>query len=169
METLKNIWTTYKGDVIPVIVTGLLLIVSALFVYIASKIKTQGYKDEAQAKALSELNAKESVEPAVKETKDEVTKLKETINVLKDSVFYLAELFNTAFQESSLSPEVKDSLNNLCNRVKNGVSEEVIASLQSEIDKYKELYEQTKETLDKTAESIKEITQEDVKEKRVRK
>lgn len=167
METLKAVWEAYKGDVVPVIVTGLLLVVSALFVYVASKIKSQGYKTEAQAKVLNELASSESVEPVIQETKDEVTQMKDIIVTLKDSVFYLAELFNTAFQSSNLSPEIKEQLSNLCNRVKNGISEDVINSLKNELDKYKELYENAKAKIESTVDEIQEITQVDIK--RVRK
>ena len=160
MGTLANIWATYKGDIIPVITTGVLVILSALFVFIASKIKSQGYKAEAQAKVLTELQEnKQNVEPVIQETKTEVEKLKDTIRIMKDSIFYLAELFNTAFQESDLSPETKESLKNLCNKVKNGVSEEIILNLEAEIDKYKALYDSTVEKLKETEEKIMEANE----------
>lgn len=163
METLINIWNTYKGDVIPVIVTGVLVILSALFVFVASRIKTQAYKNEANSKMLAEIQAKESVEPSVNELKDEVTQLKEIINVLKDGVNSMADLFNTAFQNSALSPETKSELNNLCLRVKNGTSEDVIKNLEEEITKYKELYESTKAIVENTKESVEEITATEIK------
>lgn len=159
METLKNIWMTYKGDIVPVLVSAILVIISALAYLIASKIKAQGIKDQVNAEKLDNINENGATAEQTEEVKSEVEKLKEIMVVVKEGMVSLTDLFNTAFQNSSISPEVKEQLNNLANSIKNGVGDDVIKSLQDELDKYKELYDQAKKTIDESKDKIETITE----------
>lgn len=159
METLKNIWMTYKGDIVPVLVSAILVIITALAYLIASKIKAQGIRDQVNAEKLDSINENGATAEQTEEVKSEVEKLKEIMVVVKDGMVSLTDLFNTAFQNSSISPEVKEQLNNLANAIKNGVGDDVIKSLQDELDKYKELYDQAKKTIDESTDKIETITE----------
>lgn len=159
METLKNIWMTYKGDIVPVLVSAILVIITALAYLIASKIKAQGIRDQVNAEKLDSINENGATAEQTEEVKSEVEKLKEIMVVVKEGMVSLTDLFNTAFQNSSISPEVKEQLNNLANAIKNGVGDDVIKSLQDELDKYKELYDQAKKTIDESADKIETITE----------
>lgn len=157
METIIAIWETYKNDIVPALVTGLLLIVSALFVFVAKKIRARGYEAEAEAKIAAE-NA--SSLTALEESRDiKIDAISQELRATRDCLFYLAELFNTAFQTSTLPPEVKETLNNITARVKNGMNEDVVVSLENEISKYKELYEEAKLKIEETVEKISDVTE----------
>lgn len=159
METLSNIWNTYKGDIVPVLVSAILLVVTAVAYFVASKIKAQGIKAEAQAEKIANIDENGATSKQQEEIKSEVQQLQELIVVVKDGMVSLTDLFNTAFQNSSISPEVKEQLNNLANSIKNGVGDDVIKSLQDEVAKYKDLYDQAQKIIDDSVDKIAEVTE----------
>lgn len=159
METLSNIWNTYKGDIVPVLVSAILIVVSAVAYFVASKIKAQGIKAEAQAEKIANIDENGATSEQQEEIKSEVQQLQELIVVVKDGMVSLTDLFNTAFQNSSISPEVKEQLNNLANSIKNGVGDDVIKSLQDEVAKYKDLYDQAKKIIDDSVDKVAEVTE----------
>ena len=159
METLSNIWNTYKGDIVPVLVSAILIVVSAVAYFVASKIKAQGVKAEAQAEKIANIDENGATSEQQEEIKSEVQQLQELIVVVKDGMVSLTDLFNTAFQNSSISPEVKEQLNNLANSIKNGVGDDVIKSLQDEVAKYKDLYDQAKKIIDDSVDKVAEVTE----------
>ena len=159
METLRNIWNTYKGDIVPVLVSAILIVVTAVAYFVASKIKAQGIKAEAQAEKINNIDENGATSEQQEEIKSEVQQLQELIVVVKDGMVSLTDLFNTAFQDSSISPEVKEQLNNLANSIKNGVGDDVIKSLQDEVAKYKDLYDQAKKIIDDSVDKVAEVTE----------
>ena len=159
METLSNIWNTYKGDIVPVLVSAILIVVTAVAYFVASKIKAQGIKAEAQAEKIANIDENGATSEQQEEIKSEVQQLQELIVVVKDGMVSLTDLFNTAFQNSSISPEVKEQLNNLANSIKNGVGDDVIKSLQDEVAKYKDLYDQAQKIIDDSVDKIAEVTE----------
>lgn len=159
METLRNIWNTYKGDIVPVLVSAILIVVTAVAYFVASKIKAQGIKAEAQAEKINNIDENGATSEQQEEIKSEVQQLQELIVVVKDGMVSLTDLFNTAFQNSSISPEVKEQLNNLANSIKNGVGDDVIKSLQDEVAKYKDLYDQAKKIIDDSVDKVAEVTE----------
>lgn len=159
METLSNIWNTYKGDIVPVLVSAILIVVTAVAYFVASKIKAQGIKAEAQAEKIANIDENGATSEQQEEIKSEVQQLQELIVVVKDGMVSLTDLFNTAFQNSSISPEVKEQLNNLANSIKNGVGDDVIKSLQDEIAKYKDLYDQAQKIIDDSVDKVAEVTE----------
>lgn len=159
METLRNIWNTYKGDIVPVLVSAILIVVTAVAYFVASKIKAQGIKAEAQAEKIANIDENGATSEQQEEIKSEVQQLQELIVVVKDGMVSLTDLFNTAFQNSSISPEVKEQLNNLANSIKNGVGDDVIKSLQDEVAKYKDLYDQAKKIIDDSVDKVAEVTE----------
>ena len=159
METLSNIWNTYKGDIVPVLVSAILIVVTAVAYFVASKIKAQGIKAEAQAEKIANIDENGATSEQQEEIKSEVQQLQELMVVVKDGMVSLTDLFNTAFQNSSISPEVKEQLNNLANSIKNGVGDDVIESLQDEVAKYKDLYDQAKKIIDDSVDKVAEVTE----------
>ena len=159
METLSNIWNTYKGDIVPVLVSAILVVVTAVAYFVASKIKAQGIKAEAQAEKIANIDENGATSEQQEEIKSEVQQLQELIVVVKDGMVSLTDLFNTAFQNSSISPEVKEQLNNLANSIKNGVGDDVIKSLQDEVAKYKDLYDQAKKIIDDSVDKVAEVNE----------
>lgn len=159
METLSNIWNTYKGDIVPVLVSAILVVVTAVAYFVASKIKAQGIKAEAQAERITNIDENGATAKQQEELKSEVEQLQELMVVVKDGMVSLTDLFNTAFQNSSISPEVKEQLNNLANSIKNGVGDDVIKSLQDEVAKYKDLYDQAKKIIDDSVGKVEEVTE----------
>ena len=159
METLKAIWETYKGDIIPVLITMITVILTGLAYYISSKFKAQGAKEVAQAEVLAQVAAKEDTRPQLDALDAEVNKVKDILVVVKETLVNMTDIFNTAFQSSTLDPEVKEQLNTIAYKIKNGVGDDVIKSLQDELDKYKDLYVAVKTELENSVKQVGEITQ----------
>jgi len=141
METLVNIWNTYKSDIIPILTTVITIMLPAIAVYLASRLRAKAAREEAQAEQINQIASREDTRGELDANAKAIEEMKEAIDALQEMVTNLADLFNGAFQASSLSPEIKEKLDNLTSRVKTGVSTETITSLKSEIDKYKDLYD----------------------------
>ena len=166
METIVAIWETYKGEIIPVLVTMITIILTGLAYYISSKFKAQGAKEVAQAEVLSQVAAREDTRPHLDAIDAEINKVKEILVVVKETLVDITDIFNTAFQSSTLTPEIKEQLNTIVYKIKNGVGDDVIKSLQDELEKYKDLYIAVKTELDNSIKEVGEITQ--TESKRVR-
>ena len=165
METLINIWNTYKGDVIPVLITILTILIPAIACYAASRIRANGVKEEARAETMRKIAEKEDTRPELDKNAKAIENMKETMDAMQDMIISLSDLFNEAFQSSSLTPEVKEKLNNITSRIKNGVGDDVIESYKVEIDKYKDLYDNVVKELKEAKEKV--IDKKNVKRARV--
>lgn len=124
MSVLSGIWETYKGDVIPVLVTIVVGLLTWLAIKIRSDAKLMKIKNELQIQALKEVANREDNKPQLDE---QSVKLKE----LSNSVIYLAEMFNQAFQNSTIDPEIKEAIAACLNKIKYGSEEDLIKELEN--------------------------------------
>ena len=97
---LVDIWTAYSDVIVPALVT----LAVALVTWIAIKIKTDAKVNQAKAELqiaeLKKLNEKEDTRP-------ELNTLSTEVEDTKQSVRYLAEMFDKVFQNSTLDENTK--------------------------------------------------------------
>jgi hypothetical protein len=112
-----------------VIVPALVMVLTALLTWIAIKIKAdakyQQAKTELQIQELKKLNDREDTRP-------ELNTLSAEIEDTKQSVKYLAEMFDKVFQNSTLDENTKNELTLLKNKLVFGVKEDVVSQLTAE-------------------------------------
>lgn len=122
---LVDIWSAYSDVIVP----ALMALVVAMITWLAIKIKADAKfnraKAELQIEELKKINAKEDTRPELDTLKNELEDLKQTIR-------YLAEMINEAFQNSTLDESVKDSLTILRNKMIFGVDDDVVKQLTEE-------------------------------------
>ena len=140
MDTLTQIWTTYKGDVIPALVSALIAFIPFFVFWIKARMNLSTKKQEAQLEVMKQIANKEDTTPQIESLTSEVVKLEELIKEVKESNSNMAVLFNEAFQGSDLSPEIKSALESLKNKVVIGSNQDIIAELEAQLARVKEEY-----------------------------
>ena len=112
-----------------VIVPALVMVLTALLTWVAIKIKAdakyQQAKTELQIQELKKLNDREDTRP-------ELNTLAAEIEDTKQSVRYLAEMFDKVFQNSTLNEETKNELTILKNKLVFGVKEDLVSQLTAD-------------------------------------
>ena len=127
---LVDFWTIYGDMITPVLVTLVLAIVTAIALKIKTDAKLAAEKAELQIQALKEVSNREDNKP-------ELTEQRAEIAALKDTVSYLSEMFSVAFQNSNLSPEIKETLLSLANKIKYGTEEDLVKEQEATIAQLK--------------------------------
>lgn len=165
MDTLIQIWETYKGEIIPALVTAFIGFIPFFVLWVKNRLALSNKKQEAQLEVMKQIANKEDTRPELETLKEEISLLKEEIQNLKGAVSNSAVLFNTAFQNSDLKPEVKDFLESLKNKILVGNNEDLISALEEKLKAVEEEYENFKKSV---AEEIseKELEQNPVKKQR---
>lgn len=122
---LVDIWAAYSDVIVPALVT----LAVALITWIAIKLKTDAKvnqaKAELQIEELKKLNEKEDTRP-------ELNTLSTEVEDTKQSVRYLAEMFDKVFQNSTLDENTKNELTILKNKLVFGVKEDLVTTLTAE-------------------------------------
>lgn len=154
MDILLNFWEVFKSEVVPALLAGLAVLIPTICVYLNNKLKKEASRTEAHIKVLGEVKDREDLRPVVE-------KLIKTIEAgfaeQKTQTSNQAELFNTAFQNSELTPDVKETLNLVTGTVKYGKSSEYIDSLKKEISDKNEVISKLNIDIDKIKVIPKEI------------
>lgn len=122
---LVDIWTVNKDVIVP----ALVMLIVALLTWVAIKIKAdakyQQAKTELQIQELKKLNDREDTRP-------ELNTLSTEVEDTKQSVRYLAEMFDKVFQNSTLDENTKNELTLLKNKLVFGVREDLVTTLTAE-------------------------------------
>lgn len=122
---LVDIWMVNKDVLVPALVMVAVAILTWIAIKIKADAKYQQAKTELQIQELKKLNDREDTRP-------ELNTLSTEIEDTKQSVKYLAEMFDEVFQNSTLNEETKNNLTLLKNKLTFGVKEDVVASLTAE-------------------------------------
>jgi len=169
MDTLTQIWATYKGDVIPALVSAMIAFIPFLVFWIKARMNLSNKKQEAQLEVMKQIAAKEDTTPQLEALKEEIVVLEESIAEIKDATSNMAVLFNAAFQGSDLSPEIKDNLESLKNKVVIGNNQDLITDLQNQLKNVKEEYEALLiSTQNKVEDVVEEVAPVEHKIKKIR-
>ena len=156
-EWLSNFWSVYGNQIVPVLVTLTLAMLTWLALKIRSDAKLRQAETEAQIQALQQVANKEDVSPEVQENSKKLQMMETTLK-------YMAEMFDVAFQNSNLTPEIKDNIAALKNKILYGTEEDLVKALNEQILTLKE---QVDTLSAKTTEKVVEVVNEEV-QKRVR-
>ena len=134
---LADFWAVYGNMITPVLVTLLTALVTALALKIRSDAKVNAVKADLQIKALTEVANREDNKPELERQAGKIAELERVVTLQ-------SEMFNLAFQNSNLTPDIKDNLTSLVNKIKYGTEEDLVkqleiekAKLQEEIDALK--------------------------------
>lgn len=138
---LMDFWSVYGGMITPVLVTLLTALVTSLALKIKSEAKTNAAKAELQLEALKEVANREDNKPQLAEQSQKLTDLEKSIT-------YLTEMFNLAFQNSNLTPEIKENLKSLVNKIKYGTEEDLVKELELQKAQLEEQLEVLKKELE---------------------
>lgn len=152
---LSDVLAVYGDMVVPALVTLLVAIVSWVAMSIKASAKVNSAKADLQIQALKDVANREDNKP-------ELEKQAGKIEALERVVALQSEMFNLAFQNSNLTPEVKDNLTSLVNKIKYGTEEDLVKELESANAQLLEQIESLKQQLE-TPTTV--VVKEDVKKR----
>lgn len=141
---LADIWTIFGGYVQPMLITLLTALVTALAIKIRSDAKVNAAKAELQIQALKEVANREDNKPELERQANKIDNLERVITLQ-------TEMFDLAFQNSNLTPEIKENLTSLSNKIKYGTEEDLVKELEAEKAKLKEELDAVKSQLETKA------------------
>lgn len=122
---LVDIWSAYSDVIVPALVTFAVALVTWIAIKLKTDAKVNQAKAELQIEELKKLNDREDTRP-------ELTTLSAEVEDAKQSVRYLAEMFDKVFQNSTLDETTKNELTILKNKLMFGVEEDLITTLTNE-------------------------------------
>lgn len=146
-QWLVDFWAVYNEAIVPVLVTILVSLLTYVAIKIRSDAKLAAAKTEIQIKAMQDMANKET-------GKTEIEEYNKQLNCVDKKLSYIVDIFNLAFQNSNLSPEIKNNITNVVNKMKFGTSEDIVANQQEEIDRLKEQILALNEQATKQAEVV---------------
>jgi hypothetical protein len=122
---LVDIWAVNKDVIVPALVMVLVALLTWVAIKIKADAKYQQAKSELQIQELKKLNEREDTRP-------ELNTLSAEVEDTKQSVRYLAEMFDKVFQNSTLDENTKNELTLLKNKLVFGVREDLVETLSAE-------------------------------------
>lgn len=156
-QWLVDFWAVYGDMITPVLVTLAVSIITWVALQIKSSAKVNSAKADLQIEALKEIANREDNKPQLEEQSKKIQELEQVIK-------YLSDMFNVAFQNSNLDPDIKNNLVSLANKIKYGSEEDFVKELEANNEKLKQ---QIEELTHKLNNNIVETVQTEIK-KRVR-
>ena len=150
---LVDFWAVYGDMITPILVTLLTSIVTWLALKIRSDAKVNKVKADLQIEALKEVANREDNKPQLEAQSTQITQLEKVVT-------YLADMFDVAFQNSNLDPEIKANLTSLVNKIKYGTEEDLVKELENSNSQLKE---QIAELTKKLEEDAKQVVETEVK------
>ena len=148
-EWLADFWAVYGDIITPILTTILMALTTALALKIRTDAKLNSAKADLQIKALKDVANREDNKPQLNEQTKEILELKQAVVLLSD-------MFATAFNNSTLDPDVKEKLEILKNKITYGSEEELVKELESANVKLKEEIEHLKSELSEKAITVVE-------------
>lgn len=133
-QWLIDFWSVYGDVITPVLVT----IMVSILTYVAIKIKTEAKvtaaKTDLQIKAMKDFAEKET-------GREQIEAQNKKIDALTTTIGYLSNMIDLAFQNSALTPEIKQKLATLNEKIKYGTTDELVAEQNEQIKLLKEQIE----------------------------
>lgn len=142
-QWLTDFWTVYGSMITPVLVTLLVSLLTYIAIKLKSDAKINKMKADLQIQALKEVANREDNKPQLEEQSQKLAELEKVVT-------YLADMFDVAFQNSNLDPEIKANLSALINKIKYGSEEDLVKQLEETNTKLKEEVEALKEQMAQT-------------------
>ena len=142
-QWLTDFWTVYGDMITPVLVTLLVSLLTYIAIKLKSDAKINKMKADLQIQALKDVANREDNKPQLEEQSQKLAELEKVIT-------YLADMFDVAFQNSNLDPEIKANLASLINKIKYGSEEDLVKELEETNAKLKEEVEALQEQVAQT-------------------
>lgn len=142
-QWLTDFWTVYGDMITPVLVTLLVSLLTYIAIKLKSDAKINKMKADSQTQALKDVANREDNKPQLEEQSRKLAELEKVIT-------YLADMFDVAFQNSNLDPEIKANLASLSNKIKYGSEEDLVKELEETNAKLKEEVEALQEQIAQT-------------------
>lgn len=161
MDTLTQIWTTYKGEIIPALISAVLLFIPFISFWIKNRLSIANKKAEIQVELLKQVVNKEDTRPELDVLSEEITCVKNELSNVTESISNLANIFNETFQKSDLDIDTKELINSLTKKVIVGSNQEKIVELQKVLESKTDEIVQLKNALTEKA----KVKVEEIKEK----
>ena len=122
---LDNIVFLYGDMIAPTLVAVAVAMLTWLAITIKSNAKVNAVKADLQIQALKDVANREDNKPQLEEQSARLESLEKTVALQ-------SEMFNLAFQNSNLTPEIKDNLTSLNNKIKYGTEEDLVKELEAQ-------------------------------------
>lgn len=142
-QWLTDFWTIYGDMITPVLVTLLVSLLTYIAIKLKSDAKINKMKADLQIQALKDVANREDNKPQLEEQSQKLAELEKVIT-------YLADMFDVAFQNSNLDPEIKANLASLINKIKYGSEEDLVKQLEETNAQLKEQVEALQEQIAQT-------------------
>ena len=166
MDTLTQIWTTYKGEIIPALISAFLIFIPFISFWVRNRLSIANKKAEIQVELLKQVVNKEDTRPELDVLSEKIACVKNELLNVKESIGNLANIFNETFQKSDLDVDTKELISTLTKKVIVGSNQEKIVELQKILDTKVDEIQQLKNALVEKAEvKVKEVKE---KIKRIR-
>ena len=131
-----------SGDVlVPALVGVAVAMLTWLAITIKSNAKVNAVKADLQIKALQEVANREDNKPELERQANKIDNLERVITLQ-------TEMFDLAFQNSNLTPEIKENLTALTNKIKYGTEEDLVKEIEAENAKLKKELDAVKSQLE---------------------
>lgn len=142
METLMNIWNTFKDEIVPVLITLSTTLLPVIYSMLSSKIKTVKAENEAMAQIIGDNTKTVADNNAMRA---EIESLSEENKQLQTNIKTIAEMIYSVFMQSNLPDQSKAKLSNMYALIVNEDTQKTLEALQTEAMKWKEMYDKLME------------------------
>lgn len=158
METLMNIWNTFKDQIVPILTTLSTTLLPVIYSMLSGKIKTVKAENAAMAQAIGDNTKTVADNNAMRA---EINSLNEENKQLQANIKTIAEMIYTVFMQSNLPDQSKAKLSNMYALVVNEDTQKTLAVLQEEALKWKEMYDKLMEERLEAEKSAEEAVKEE--------
>lgn len=153
MEHLMQIWTIFKTEIVPVLITASTAILPIIYTILKAKLTGIKLENETLAETIGE-NSKTLRENA--KMRDELEGISEKNKQLQTEIKTIAEMIYTVFSNSNLSADKKSKLADLYSLVVNEDTEKIIDDLRKEVSVWQEAYKQMEESMNEKNNEVEE-------------
>lgn len=153
MEHLMQIWTIFKTEIVPVLITASTAILPIIYTILKAKLTGIKLENETLAETIGE-NSKTLRENA--KMRDELEGISEKNKQLQTEIKTIAEMIYTVFSNSNLSADKKSKLADLYSLVVNEDTEKIIDDLRKEVSVWQEAYKQIEESMNEKNNEVEE-------------
>ena len=153
MEHLMQIWTIFKTEIVPVLITASTAILPIIYTILKAKLTGIKLENETLAQTIGE-NSKTLRENT--KMRDELEGISEKNKQLQTEIKTIAEMIYTIFSNSNLSADKKSKLADLYALVVNEDTEKIIDDLRKEVSVWQEAYKQMEESVNEKNNEVEE-------------
>lgn len=153
MEHLMQIWTIFKTEIVPVLITASTAILPIIYTILKAKLTGIKLENETLAETIGE-NSKTLRENA--KMRDELEGISEKNKQLQTEIKTIAEMIYTVFSNSNLSADKKSKLADLYSLVVNEDTEKIIDDLRKEVSVWQEAYKKIEESMNEKNDEVEE-------------